>query len=143
MENVNQRVALVTGGGRGIGAAIAKLLGANGYAVAVNFASDAAAAQSIVDHVTRNGSRAIAIQGDVSHEDDVLRVFATTERELGPIHALVNNAAITGGFARVDEIEITLEQVVGQDGEQKVLQQAAGESDFDVGAQEPRDFPGK
>jgi NAD(P)-dependent dehydrogenase (short-subunit alcohol dehydrogenase family) len=71
----------------------------------VNFASDAAAAQSIVDHVTRNGSRAIAIQGDVSHEDDVLRVFATTERELGPIHALVNNAAITGGFARVDEIE--------------------------------------
>jgi NAD(P)-dependent dehydrogenase (short-subunit alcohol dehydrogenase family) len=101
MENA----AIVTGASRGIGAAIAKLLGANGYSIAVNFASDRAAAERVVDHVIGAGSRAIAIQGDVSREADVLRLFETAERELGPVRALVNNAAITGGFARVDQID--------------------------------------
>jgi NAD(P)-dependent dehydrogenase (short-subunit alcohol dehydrogenase family) len=100
----NRGAAIVTGASRGIGAAIARLLGANGYAVAVNYASDSAAAETVVDDILRAGSRAIAIQGDVSSEPDVLRLFETTERELGPIRALVNNAAVTGGFARVDEI---------------------------------------
>ncbi|HMD47925.1 MAG TPA: SDR family NAD(P)-dependent oxidoreductase, partial [Bryobacteraceae bacterium] len=93
--------AIVTGGSRGIGAAIAKLLGANGYSVAVNYARDQAAAQRVVDDLLGAGSRAIAIQGDVSCEADVSRVFETTESQLGPVRALVNNAAITGGFARV------------------------------------------
>jgi NAD(P)-dependent dehydrogenase (short-subunit alcohol dehydrogenase family) len=97
-------VAIVTGASRGIGAAIAKLLGANGYAVAVNYARDEAAAQSVVEHITGAGSRAVAIQADVSREADVLRLFESAERELGPIGALVNNAAITGGFARVEEV---------------------------------------
>ena len=97
--------AIVTGGSRGIGAAIAKLLGANGYSVAVNYARDQAAAQSVVDDLTGAGSRAIAIQGDVSREADVSRVFETSESQLGPVSALVNNAAITGGFARVDQID--------------------------------------
>jgi NAD(P)-dependent dehydrogenase (short-subunit alcohol dehydrogenase family) len=97
-------VAIVTGAGRGIGAAIAKLLGANGYSVAVNYAKDQDAAQRVVDHLTTAGARAVGIQGDVSREPDVLRLFKTAERELGPIGALVNNAAITGGFARVEEI---------------------------------------
>jgi NAD(P)-dependent dehydrogenase (short-subunit alcohol dehydrogenase family) len=97
-------VAIVTGASRGIGAAIAKLLGANGYAVAVNYARDEAAAQSVVEHITGAGSRAVAIAADVSREADVLRLFESAERELGPIGALVNNAAITGGFARVEEV---------------------------------------
>jgi NAD(P)-dependent dehydrogenase (short-subunit alcohol dehydrogenase family) len=97
-------VAIVTGASRGIGAAIAKLLGANGYSVAVNYAKDEAAAQAVVDDLTGAGSRAVAIQCDVSREADVLRLFETSERELGPIRALVNNAAITGGFARVEDI---------------------------------------
>src|SRR5208337_124581 len=101
----NRGAAVVTGGSRGIGAAIAKLLGANGYRVAVNYARDQAAAQRVVDDLLGAGSRAIAIQGDVSREADVLRLFETAERELGPIRALVNNAAITGGFARVDQID--------------------------------------
>ncbi len=99
-----QNVAIVTGASRGIGAAIAKLLGANGYWIAVNYAKDEAAAQAVVDYLTGTGSRAVAIQCDVSREADVLRLFESSERELGPIRALVNNAAITGGFARVEDI---------------------------------------
>src|SRR5580700_9902331 len=97
-------VAIVTGASRGIGAAIAKLLGVNGYSVAVNYARDPAAAQGVVDGLVASGSRAVAIQGDVSIESDVLRLFETAEREMGTIGALVNNAAITGGFARVEDI---------------------------------------
>jgi NAD(P)-dependent dehydrogenase (short-subunit alcohol dehydrogenase family) len=103
MGEANQTVALVTGGSRGIGAAISKLLASNGYSVAVNYAHDAAAAQSLVDHLAGLKARAVAIQADVSREADVLRLFETAERELGPVRALVNNASITGGFARVED----------------------------------------
>ena len=96
---------MVTGGSRGIGAAIAKLLGASGYNVAINYANDQAAAQQVLSYLTNVGSRSAAIQGDVSREADVLRIFEIAQRELGPIRALVNNAAITGGKARVDEID--------------------------------------
>jgi NAD(P)-dependent dehydrogenase (short-subunit alcohol dehydrogenase family) len=104
MENADGRAAIVTGGNRGIGAAIAKLLGANGYSVAVNYAKDEAAARRMVDHLAASGSRAVAIQADVACESDVLRLFETAQRELGPIRALVNNAAVTGGFARVEDV---------------------------------------
>jgi len=105
MQAGNKKVAVVTGGSRGIGAAIAKLLGANGYNVAINYASDQAAAQQVLNYLTGVGSRSVAIQGDVSQEADVVRIFEIAQRELGPIRALVNNAAITGGFARVDQID--------------------------------------
>jgi len=96
---------VVTGASRGIGAAVAKLLAANGYSVAVNYTKDEEAAQRVVDQLTGLASRAVAIQADVSREADVLRLFETAERELGPVRALVNNAAVTGGFARVEEVD--------------------------------------
>jgi NAD(P)-dependent dehydrogenase (short-subunit alcohol dehydrogenase family) len=101
----NKGAAIVTGASRGIGAAIAKLLGANGYNVAFNYATDEVSARSVLDHLTRAGSRAVAVQADVSREADILRLFEIAQRELGPLCAVVNNAAITGGKARVDEID--------------------------------------
>ncbi len=95
---------IVTGASRGIGAAIARLAGQRGYAVAVNYCTGEAAARKIAAEITENGGSALAIHADVSREDDILRLFETAERELGPIKALVNNAGTTGGFARVEEV---------------------------------------
>jgi NAD(P)-dependent dehydrogenase (short-subunit alcohol dehydrogenase family) len=95
---------IVTGGSRGIGAAVAVLAGKRGHAVAVNFATGHAAAATVVDEIVAGGGRAVAIQADVSHEAEIMRMFEKAERELGAIKALVNNAAITGGFARVEDV---------------------------------------
>lgn len=95
---------IVTGASRGIGAAIATLAAERGYAVAVNFATGEAEAKKVVEEILANGGRAVAIQADISREQDILGLFETAERELGPIKALVNNAGITGGFARVEEV---------------------------------------
>ncbi|HSY91535.1 MAG TPA: SDR family oxidoreductase [Candidatus Binatus sp.] len=104
MTNKNQLGTLiVTGASRGIGAATATLAGERGYAVAVNYSTSEAEARSVVDGIVAEGGRAVAIQCDVSNEAQIMRMFETAERELGPIKALVNNAAITGGFARVEE----------------------------------------
>jgi NAD(P)-dependent dehydrogenase (short-subunit alcohol dehydrogenase family) len=105
MTNVNRGAAIVTGGSRGIGAAIAKMLGANGYSVAFNYVSDEASARGVLDHLTRAGVRTVAIQADISREADIVRLFEIAGRELGPLRALVNNAAITGGMARVEHID--------------------------------------
>jgi NAD(P)-dependent dehydrogenase (short-subunit alcohol dehydrogenase family) len=95
---------IVTGASRGIGAAIARLAGARGWAVAVNFSTGEKEAQNVVTEVIANGGQAIAIRADISREADIVRMFETAERELGPIKGLVNNAAITGGFARVEDV---------------------------------------
>ncbi|MBO0781057.1 MAG: SDR family oxidoreductase [Ktedonobacteraceae bacterium] len=95
---------IVTGASRGIGAAIARLAGAHGFPVAVNFASAEAAAQEVVSQIVAAGGRAIAVQGDVAREEDVIRLFETAARELGPLQGLVNNAGITGGLARVEAV---------------------------------------
>ncbi len=95
---------IVTGASRGIGAAVARLAGQRGYAVAVNYSTGAKEADRVVDDIARNGGRAIAIHADVSKEMEIISMFETAERELGPITALVNNAGITGGFARVEDI---------------------------------------
>jgi NAD(P)-dependent dehydrogenase (short-subunit alcohol dehydrogenase family) len=104
---------IVTGASRGIGAAIARLGATRGYAVAVNFCTGESEALQLVDEIKRSGGRALAIRADVSCEDQIIHLFKTAERELGAITALVNNAGITGGFARVENvtaeaIEITL-----------------------------------
>lgn len=95
---------IVTGASRGIGAAVARLAAARGWAVAVNFSSGEAEARAGVESIAAKGGRAFAIQADVSREADVVQMFATAERDLGPIKGLVNNAAITGGFARVEDV---------------------------------------
>jgi NAD(P)-dependent dehydrogenase (short-subunit alcohol dehydrogenase family) len=95
---------IVTGASRGIGAAVARLAGARGWAVAVNFSTGEKEAQNVVAEVIANGGQAIAIRADISREADIVRMFETAERELGPIKGLVNNAAITGGFARVEDV---------------------------------------
>jgi NAD(P)-dependent dehydrogenase (short-subunit alcohol dehydrogenase family) len=105
MSDENRPVVIVTGGGRGIGAATALALGAAGYNVAVNFAVSDSAAARVVERLAALGSKAVAIRGDVSRESDVLRLFEATDSELGPARALVNNAGITGGFAHVDSVE--------------------------------------
>jgi len=95
---------IVTGASRGIGAAVATLAGERGYAVAVNFATGEADAKKVVNTIVAGGGRAISIHADVSNEAEIICMFQTAERELGPIKALVNNAGITGGFARVEEV---------------------------------------
>jgi NAD(P)-dependent dehydrogenase (short-subunit alcohol dehydrogenase family) len=95
---------IVTGASRGIGAAVARLAGARGWAVAVNFSTGEKEARNVVAEVIANGGQAIAIRADISREADIVRMFETAERELGPIKGLVNNAAITGGFARVEDV---------------------------------------
>jgi NAD(P)-dependent dehydrogenase (short-subunit alcohol dehydrogenase family) len=104
---------VVTGASRGIGAAIAKLAAERGFPVAVNFANGAADAGAVAEQIVSTGGRACAIQADIAREEDVVRLFQTAERELGPIKALVNNAGITGGFSRVDSVSAsTLSQVM-------------------------------
>jgi NAD(P)-dependent dehydrogenase (short-subunit alcohol dehydrogenase family) len=104
---------IVTGASRGIGSAIARLAAQRGFSVAVNFATGEVEAQAVVQEIVSTGGRACAIQADMAQEQDILRLFQTAERELGPLKALVNNAAITGGFARVDSVsEETLARVM-------------------------------
>jgi 3-oxoacyl-[acyl-carrier protein] reductase len=88
------RVALVTGASRGIGAAVAKRLAADGFAVAVNYAGNEAAANATVGAIEAQGGRAIAVRADVARVDDVKAMFATVEEQLGRVDILVNNAGI-------------------------------------------------
>ncbi len=95
---------IVTGASRGIGAAIARLAGARGYALAVNFSTGESEAKKLAGDIVAKGGHALAIRADISREDQILELFQTAERELGPIKGLVNNAGITGGFARVEDV---------------------------------------
>jgi len=96
---------IVTGGSRGIGAAISRLAAARGYSVAVNYHSNNSSADALVQEIRSRGGQAAAIQADIGNEGDILRLFESSDRTLGPLSALVNNAAITGGFARVDSVD--------------------------------------
>jgi len=98
-------VVLITGGGRGIGAATARLAAARRYAVCVNYRSNRAAAEGVVAGITAAGGRAVAVGADVSVEDDVMRLFSDSERELGPLTALVNNAGVLETQMRVSAMD--------------------------------------
>ncbi len=105
--NDSNRIALVTGGSRGIGAATAVLAARQGWAVAVNYARNAEAAQTVVRQITAAGGTAIAVQGDVAVEADVVAMFAAVDEQLGHrgrLGALVNNAGVVDMPTRVDEM---------------------------------------
>ena len=105
-------VAIVTGSGRGIGAAIAKGLAEDGYAVAVNYIHNEAAASQVVSEIKSAGGIAFAIQADISKDADVVRLFAAVDRNFGTLTALINNGGVTGKFGRVEELSAaTLESV--------------------------------
>jgi len=98
------QVVVVTGASRGIGAAVARLAGARGCAVAVNYVRDERAALEVVRHIEDAGARARAIRGDVANEDDVVALFAEAARVLGPVTALVNNAGVSSRPGRLDAL---------------------------------------
>jgi NAD(P)-dependent dehydrogenase (short-subunit alcohol dehydrogenase family) len=103
------KVMLVTGGSRGIGAAVARLAGAAGYAVAVNYVRNAEAAGKVVDGIASAGGKAVALQADVGDDAQVKRLFAEVDAKLGPLDVLVNNAGILGKRRLEDMDEATLE----------------------------------
>jgi NAD(P)-dependent dehydrogenase (short-subunit alcohol dehydrogenase family) len=98
-----EKILIVTGASRGIGAAIARRAAEDGWVVAVNYQRDADAAAQVVADIEAAGGRALAVQADVARDDDIERLFATVEHELGPVAGLVNNAGITGGLRTFTE----------------------------------------
>lgn len=98
-------ILLVTGAGRGIGAATATLAARRGYAVCVNYLHNRAAAMRVVQTIEHEGGRAIAVAADISVEAEVLRLYESIDRQLGPITTLVNNAGILERQARVQSID--------------------------------------
>ncbi|KQW54643.1 SDR family oxidoreductase [Variovorax sp. Root411] len=100
------QVLLITGGGRGIGAATAVLAAQRGYAVAVNYASNSLAADEVVRTIRAGGGTAMAVQADVGDEAQVLAMFQKVDARFGRLTALVNNAGVVDVQARVDEMSV-------------------------------------
>ena len=94
MSSLKDKVAVVTGASKGIGAGIARYLGEAGAAVVVNYASDKAGADRVVTDITRTAGRAIAVHANVAEPADITRLFAETVRQLGRLDVLVNNAGV-------------------------------------------------
>jgi 3-oxoacyl-[acyl-carrier protein] reductase len=103
VSKLRNKVAIVTGASKGIGAGIAKGLAAEGAAVVVNYASSKEGADRVVGEIVRSGGKALAVQGDVSKVSDVRRLFAETRRAFGRLDVLVNNAGVYE-FAPLGEI---------------------------------------
>ncbi|MER8830853.1 SDR family oxidoreductase [Mesorhizobium sp. M0938] len=102
--SATKKVLLVTGGGRGIGATTSMLAAKAGYRVAVNYASNEAAATALVEAIEQDGGEALAIKGDVGSETDIQAMFERIDHVFGPLDALVNNAGVVDRRARVDEM---------------------------------------
>jgi NAD(P)-dependent dehydrogenase (short-subunit alcohol dehydrogenase family) len=98
------KTILVTGGSRGIGAAVSRLAAKAGYRVAVNYATNADAARAVVNEIVADGGDAFAVQADVGSEPDVIAMFAAVDSHFGRLDALVNNAGIVDLKSRVDEM---------------------------------------
>ncbi len=107
-----QKVAIITGASRGIGAATAKLLAQNNYAVCVNYHRAQEKAEAIVAEIQQNKGRAIAVKANLAEEQAILRLFEIVDNQLGPVHALINNAGINGGVCELEQITLDrLQQV--------------------------------
>lgn len=101
---MSHKVLIVTGGSRGIGAATCRLAAAQGWDIAINYASNHEAAEAVREAVLDAGRRAITVKGDMANEADILALFEETESELGPIDGIVCNAGITGQITRVADM---------------------------------------
>lgn len=97
-------VLVVTGGSRGIGAVTARLAAERGYAIAVNYLGNRKAADGVAEAITKKGGRAIAVQGNVAQETDVIRLFDEAAAKLGPVTGLVNNAGIVAKASRLADV---------------------------------------
>src|SRR3954451_16125356 len=104
-QQVDRGVALVTGGSRGIGAAVARAAAAEGWAVCLTYNDDANAAAAVVGEIEAAGGRASAVRADIAVEADVLAAFSAAEA-MGPLTALVANAGIVGPKTLVDELTV-------------------------------------
>ncbi|MBC3948775.1 MULTISPECIES: SDR family oxidoreductase [Pseudomonas] len=98
------KVLIITGGSRGIGAATALLAAAQGYRICINYHSDHQSAERICEQVRAMGAPVMAVQADVSNEDEIVRLFARVDAEFGPVTHLVNNAATVAHASRVEEL---------------------------------------
>lgn len=105
MNRLENKVAVVTGASKGIGAAIAKHFAAEGAKVVVNYASSKTGADKVVKEITDKGGTAIAVQADVSDEADVTRLFEDTNKAFGTLDVLVNNA-VAQGYAAIEQISV-------------------------------------
>lgn len=105
MSNLKNKVAVVTGASKGIGASIAKHFAEAGAKVVINYQSSKEGADNVVKAITDHGGSAIAVQGDVSNEADVTRLFAETEKAFGALDILVNNAVFQG-YAPIDQLAV-------------------------------------
>ncbi|MBC7435348.1 MAG: SDR family oxidoreductase [Bdellovibrionales bacterium] len=99
-----EKLVLITGGSRGIGAATALTAARKGYAVAVNYAANSQAADEVVREIRAAGGKAMSVQADVAHEDEVMAMFEKVDAQLGRLTALVNNAGVVDVTARLDEM---------------------------------------
>jgi len=99
-----QKVVLITGAGRGIGAATAKLFASKGYAVCINYKSDEISANKVAESIIELGGKCITVQADVSCEGDVVRLFTTLDKSLGKLSVLINNAGILKVQSRLEDM---------------------------------------
>ena len=99
-----QKVVLITGAGRGIGAATAELFAEKGYAVCINYKSNAQAANTLAKKLEDKGCKVITVQADVSQESEVMALFDTVDKTLGPLSVLVNNAGVLQQQCRVEDL---------------------------------------
>jgi NAD(P)-dependent dehydrogenase (short-subunit alcohol dehydrogenase family) len=106
MDKHGPQVLLVTGGGRGIGAATAKLAAQQGWQVAVNYTANSLAADEVVRQIRADGGNAVAVRADVADEAQVLAMFEHIDAKFGPVTGLVNNAGVVDVSARLDEMDL-------------------------------------
>jgi 3-oxoacyl-[acyl-carrier protein] reductase len=109
----NSQVAIVTGASRGIGAAVARRLANDGFAVAINYASSSKEADALVAELAAQGTKAIAIKADVANADEVRAMFEATEQQLGKIDVLVNNAGVLKTVSLADTSDALYDQTFG------------------------------
>jgi len=114
VSHISKGIMLVTGGGRGIGAAISLLAAKCGYDVCINYSTNSDRARAIAAQIEKAGQKAMVFQADVAEEAQVADMFQAIDRKLGSVTALVNNAGISGGSTRVDELnERALDRMFG------------------------------